>query len=155
MTNEKIKDIVIKKLEAGNFSEEKFELDFNHSMGDTLKEKFSSIAIEIAYKSRSELHEKSYSKEEDFNWLFASPEITSIFETSTYFDYGDYYYHIDHDKILCGSYQMFDTKWYVIKTSGEILYNSPSLLNNKLEFIVGSSNEDSRLCKFTFNNLPF
>lgn len=134
------KSIIINKLETGEYSEEIFELDFNELIGDTLMEKFSSIAIEIAYKSRNELHESN-----SFNWIYASPKITCFFETSVHFNSDDYCDY-DTDKILCGFYHMFDVKWFVVKNKK---------LDNKSEFVVGSSDNESRLCKFVFKNLHY
>lgn len=139
-----VKDVIKSKIEKSDFSKENFELDFNYLIGESLRERFSSFVIEIISKSRSELYEynsPNLSGNLYFKWILASPEITSIFETARCFEVSND--QIDENKILCGSFQVFDTKWHVVKALN---------LTNKSEFIVGSSHKESKLCKFNLNN---
>lgn len=98
------------------------DLDFNYSVGDTIKEKYQSLQTDLCMHTRNELYDNV--DDDKFFWIWCSPEISCIFETATNniwkpltsleweFTQRDREENRPH---LIGGFRVLYDRWYVVK----------------------------------------
>lgn len=159
-------DLIKQNKENSKNNKVQLNLDFCELVGDTIKERHETLVFEIALKSREHLLDYFHNEYADvdfakltriertaieserqssFYWIWASPEISSIFETAINFVPTPSSEFLEEDEqYLCGYYDLLGTKWYVVKDYAQQID----------KFIVGTSraDTDSVNCEFEFKN---
>lgn len=87
-------------------------LDFNKSLGDTIKEKFESLMFDCIQIGRELKHSNCHMLCDPY-WVCGSPELVSIFETSRCFDPTGFEYNNALNYV--GNIPVLEDRWHILK----------------------------------------
>ena len=93
------------------------DFDFNHTIGDTIKEKYESLVLDCVNIGRK-LKIYDSNKMCDVFWICGSPEITCIFEVNC--DFNPIEYEHQNSLNYVGHIRILNNIWHILKNNSTI-----------------------------------